>query len=104
MCEGYGKILQLETISFDSSQLILSQTLYPSQSDGWKSIRLHLVVKSRRLIYYAHYIQWWGLAQCSAVQEPIFLVSLDVTINRNQLDNVKNVKLFSQNNQCEKTV
>ena len=32
--EGYGEILQLETISFDSSQIILSQTLSITQVVG----------------------------------------------------------------------
>ena len=33
-CEGYGEILQLKTISFDSSQIILSQTLSITQVVG----------------------------------------------------------------------
>ena len=34
ICEGYGEILQLETISFDSSQVILSHTLSITQVVG----------------------------------------------------------------------
>ena len=34
ICEGYGEILQLESISFDSSQIILSQTLSITQVVG----------------------------------------------------------------------
>jgi hypothetical protein len=34
ICEGYGEILQLESTSFDSSQIILSQTLSITQVVG----------------------------------------------------------------------
>ena len=34
ICEGYGEILQLESFSFDSSQIILSQTLSITQVVG----------------------------------------------------------------------
>jgi hypothetical protein len=34
ICEGYGEILKLKSISFDSSQIILSQTLSITQVVG----------------------------------------------------------------------
>ena len=34
ICKGYGEILQLETISFESSQIIFSQTLSITQVVG----------------------------------------------------------------------